>query len=153
MKDSIGMVPALVAVFIAVTLISGYLAFTINYSKAFKAKSRIINLIQSNKNEVDNDTISNVQTYLSEIKYSTTDMFVKNGCNSKEWNIVDQQGWCWKEVVTKDEKDDGSGYEKKYIKIRTFISIDIPIMGRFFSTMPVFYVDGSTKSTIVYKKA
>ena len=46
MKDSIGAIPSLALVFMFIIIISGYLAFSVNYSKAFKMKSKIIDVFQ-----------------------------------------------------------------------------------------------------------
>ena len=152
MKESMGLVPALSIVLIFIVFISGYLAFTINYSKAFKAKSRIINLIQQHDNEVDK-AIGDIAEYLDEINYKTTDKLMAKGCNNSDgWETKNtaQYGWCYKIITTEDNKNGetkGKGTQKKYVKIRTFISIDIPIINNLFAGFDVFYVDGSTKAT------
>ena len=159
MKDSIGMVPALVVLFIGIAAISGYIAFTVNYSKAFKAKSRIVNIIQEYENDIDNgDTLSKIKKdvgdYLKSINYSSTDLLLAKGCREDQgWQTIQNQGWCYKIVATGSDSSNEyhSKQQKKYIKIRTFISIDVPIFNKFFANIPIFYVDGSTKTTTTYK--
>lgn len=154
MKDSMGLIPALSIVLVFIVVISGYLAFTINYSKAFKAKSRIINLIQQHDNDVEK-AISDISKYLKQINYKSTDKLMEKGCNQSEGWITkntSQDGWCYKIITTADDsnnedKKSGKGSEKKYVKIRTFISIDIPIINNIFAGLNVFYVDGSTRAT------
>ena len=54
MKDSIGAIPSLALVFMFIIIISGYLAFSVNYSKAFKMKSKIIDVLQEEENLTSN---------------------------------------------------------------------------------------------------
>ena len=54
MKDSIGSIPSLALVFTFIIIISGYLAFSVNYSKAFKMKSKIIDVLQEEENLTSN---------------------------------------------------------------------------------------------------
>ena len=132
MRESIGggWMLGLVVVFIAI--FSGYLAVSINYTKAFKVKNRIINLIEENEGfrgctgTIDNciNTNRNIPTewkvyqYLQQIGYSSSVTCASedstNGTNSTQ-----DYGYCVKKVCA------GSG---AYYKVKTFIKLELPII-------------------------
>ncbi len=146
MKDSIGAIPALAMVFAFIIIISGYLAFNINYSKAFKMKSGIIDFLQESENlgVADIETVKGkVSQYAHSIGYSATDEFLHKNCpESDGWKKVTQNGWCYKV-----EKDEGSSVTTTYIRVKTFVSIDVPIINKVLPNIRFFQLEGSTKST------
>lgn len=146
MKDSIGAIPALAMVFTFIIIISGYLAFTINYSKAFKMKSRLIDLLQESENlQTENiDSVKGkVNDYAKTIGYSASNEFLQENClDSEGWKQVPQNGWCYKV-----EKDTGSAVTTTYIRVKTFVSIDVPIINKVLPNIRFFQLEGSTKST------
>lgn len=147
MKDSIGAVPALAMVFAFIIIISGYLAFSINYSKAFKMKSYIIDRLQENDNIVNDGVDKKINDYAGKIGYSSTKDFLKM-CNSNEgWKVKTESGWCYKVV-----KDDSYAMTTTYIKVKTFVSIDVPIINKVLPNIRYFQLEGSTKSTKIINK-
>ena len=154
MKEGLGTVPALVVVITGFVIISSYLAFTINYSKAFKANSRIVNVIQQENNKIDKNAIARINKYLKKINYHAAEEYMKKGCmdNGKQngWVSVtsgnSNAGWCYKTVTVAGE---GESEKLIYTKIRTFISIDVPFFNKFFAGNNQFKVEGSTKVTRV----
>lgn len=147
MKESMGLVPTMGIIIFALVLISGYLAFTINYSKAYKANSRIVNIIQKYDNKITNDTEKEIQEYLEEINYNASDTYTKTCVNDGYTAITSSgKGWCYKIISSGDgESNDGNDTKRLYVKVRTYISIDVPIFNRIFSNLEIFRVDGSTK--------
>lgn len=154
MKEGLGTVPALVVVITGFVIISSYLAFTINYSKAFKANSRIVNIIQQENNKIDQKTIARINKYLKKINYTAAQEYTKKGCagDNKDdvWTTVSSgsknAGWCYKTIVVAGKEE---AEKLIYTKIRTFISIDLPMFNKFFSGNNQFQVEGSTKVTRV----
>lgn len=150
MKESMGLVPTMGIIIFALVLISGYLAFTINYSKAYKANSRIVNIIQKYDNKITNDTEKEIQEYLEEINYNASDTYTKTCVNDGYTAITSSgKGWCYKVISSgkkvENDKEDSNDTTRVYVKVRTYISIDVPIFNRIFSNLEIFRVDGSTK--------
>ena len=90
MREAIGGTWLFNLVIFFVLLFAGYMCLSINYSKAFNVKDKIINEIERNggiKNisNTDNtdETINNITSYLSEVGYRTTGSCegYEYGCN------------------------------------------------------------------------
>ncbi len=150
MKESSGGIPALTLVFAFIIIISGYLAFSINYSKAFKMKSRIVDVIQASENFTDKkvtdaEIAANIKNYADSIGYSASTEFTKTCDSSLGWKTDLGEGWCYK-VITKQNKNES--VTTTYVAVKTFVSIDIPIFNKLFPNIRYFQVDGSTKATI-----
>lgn len=153
MKESMGLVPTMGIIIFALVLISGYLAFTINYSKAYKANSRIVNIIQKYDNKMnDSDTRKKIEEeiheYLEDINYTASDQYTKK-CTNDGYTAVTStgKGWCYK-VISSGANASNNDMEKVYVKVRTYISIDVPIFNRIFSNLRFFSVDGATKPVL-----
>lgn len=159
MKEGIGNTIVLMMVMIFVVFISSYLAFTINYSKAFKVKSKIIDIIEKYNNDMtDNRIGTEIQTYIDSIGYSVNNIMISENCVKAGYDILEgqtNQGWCYKVIPPRSEANKNkneAGEVRQYVKIKTFISIDIPIINRIFSGVRFFTVEGSTKPTYVKPK-
>ncbi len=151
MNESMGSIPVIVVVMIFIIAVSGYIAFTVNYSKAFKAKSEIINIIQQNDNDVE-EVIDTIGERLKTVQYSADPVYLNKNCPSPEWTMAGSQGWCYKIITTSSGSKNSdtkicNKNEKKYVKIKTIISIDVPVLKQIFSNISLFVVEGSTKST------
>ena len=73
MRESIGMAWLMIIVMTFITLFSGYLAFSINYSKSFRVKDGIIERIHKYNgfvNEAGKNTLSDIDDFLNQIGYS-----------------------------------------------------------------------------------
>ena len=61
MRDAFGGVANLVIIVVFLTLVSGYLAFNVNYTKAFRVKNKIISLYA--KSELASKNIERANVY------------------------------------------------------------------------------------------
>ena len=155
MNEAIGETVSLGLVMFFIVIISSYLAFTINYSKAFKVKSKLIDIIQDYDNDMTNSKISEeMNSYIKEVGYSAGESYTKKNCtgvgdSETSYTAVPNQGWCYK-IIETQEANSGSGsveYKRRYVKVKTFVSIDIPIFNNIFPNIRYFTVYGSTKAT------
>lgn len=159
MKESMGLVPTLSIIIFAVVLLSGYLAFTINYSKAYKANSKIVNIIQKHDNDVTNkDTMNEIDKYLESINYSAASNYTDK-CKNDEYEAVSNKGWCYKVITSVDKNKNGEKEEikkgdtiRKYVKVRTYMSIDVPLLNKILPNLNISKVNGSTKPVMVEVK-
>jgi len=139
MRESIGggWLLGIVALFIA--LFSGYLAVSLNYSKAFKVKNKIVEVLEDygGFNENSEEIINN---YLKEIYYSTVQV-TENSCPEKQ--EFHDGGYCTREIIVSDHRN---GKNRVYYKVTTFIKIELPLVN-FNINLPlkgetkVIYVD------------
>ena len=114
-----------VALFIV--LFSAYLAVSINYTKAFKAKNKIINIIE--QNEGMSKSVGDVR--------NKTDEELNKGKTTEDkiYYYLKQAGFVIdKETVSgrcPDDTDDTKGIstrEGKYYKVTTFVKIELPVI-------------------------
>ncbi len=169
MRDAIGGTFTFQIIIFFLVLVSGYLAFSVNYSKAFRAKNKVIDVYEAYEGNLKNDRAQEkINTYFKQIGYnpaqeyvnvknaecaeigsstggSTTGSDASKVCGKCEC----QNGFCIKEVC--DTENSSTLLSKKYAEVTTFVSIDIPIMKWVLSRIPFFTVKGSSSTVTTYK--
>ena len=150
MREAIGGAWLTGIVVLFIVLFSAFLAISVNYTKAFRAKNKIINLIEENEgfsitrysslDSIDlatlrqsNRTEDKVYAYLKDagsataVKKNGTYVFkCPDGSNPREG------GYCVKKVASS---------QGSYYKVTTFIKIELPLISNTF-TVPI---SGDTK--------
>ncbi len=143
MRDGLGsaVMIAIIAVFIAI--VSGYLAFNVNYMKAFNMKNKIIDYF--NKYDGDcfsaNKCKSDIEKYAKSIGYESAGL----NCGS---DYKAEKYFCYKRVPATIKADSDSLSDRNpgnYYEIVTKININIPIVRNVFTGIDVFFVKGNTK--------
>ena len=149
MREAIGGTWLFTIVIVFIVLFSSYLAISVNYSKAFKVKNGIVDLIEQNEG-LSSETQTQISNYLDKTGY-----FVYGECNSK----ASEKGYeskgagnNYKYCVVKtnaanEELVAGSTVERAYYKVKVFFRLDLPVLGDIFT----FPVTGQTKA-IYYAK-
>lgn len=152
MRESIGGAWILGIVVVFIVLFTSYLALSVNYSKAFKVKNKIISLIEQNEGLSD-DTQKQINDYLNSVGY-----FVYGTCEyeddvdfsdtnktvtgyEKHAN-TDKYKYC---VSTRENNN--SVLEQKYYRVTVFFKFDLPIIDSLFT----FPVTGETKAVYFAK--
>lgn len=155
MKESMGLVPTLSIIIFAVVLLSGYLSFTINYSKAYKANSKIVNIIQKHENNIkDKSTIDEIDKYLESINYTASTDYTSK-CKDEGYEISGNSknnSWCYKVITTSDDSEKKGDMIRQYVKVRTYMSIDVPLLNKILPNLNISKVNGSTKPVMVEVK-
>lgn len=150
MREALGSYYALIVVFGFIIIISGFLAFTTNYNKAFKMKNRIITILEKYNNDPNNSNAQKeIKAYASSIGYSASKKYTTSGCDGVEYTLdSNNTGWCFKvhkEEPTIPGKKGNTEYTSRYVDIKTFVSIDVPILNNIFPNLKLFTVTGSTR--------
>lgn len=149
MREAIGGTWLFTIVIVFIVLFSSYLAISVNYSKAFKVKNGIVDLIEQNEG-LSSETQTLISNYLDKTGY-----FVYGECNSKAGEKgyeSNSAGNNYKYCIVKtnaanEELVAGSTVEKAYYKVKVFFRLDLPVLGDIFT----FPVTGQTKA-IYYAK-
>lgn len=149
MRDAFGGVANLVIIVVFLTLVSGYLAFNVNYTKAFRVKNKIISTIEEyegvcSPKEPGDACNLKIQSYMNSLGYNAPNL---NLPSEDGWNCGDGAGYCIKKVdmdkvqlgSTQDTKD------RAYFKVVTQINIDIPIINKIMPGLKIFQITGDTK--------
>lgn len=161
MREAIGGTWLFNLVIFFVLLFTGYMCLSINYTKAFNVKDKIINEIERNggikQYSSGNDyALSNISEYMKEVGYRTTGKCDKNiyqyGCNTDgkcvDINENSSYAFCLKEVKANDTYTHANSEEFPYIsyyKVQVFYQLDLPVIRQMFN----FSIKGDTK--LLYK--
>lgn len=159
MRDAFGGLVNIAIIVVFMTIVSGYLAFNVSYTKAFKVKNKIISVYEEYdgcdgvfeakcENEID--------AYIQGLGYNAKEPDLTNsnvlnyeatsGVGASSENCPPGKGYCVIEF-----KDPGDNINKTYRSFRvvTVVYIDIPIINNIMSGMDMFQVTGDTKKMVV----
>lgn len=141
MRDAMGGIFNIAFLAVFITVISGYLAFTVSYSKAFKVKNKVISTLEQYQHN-NPAAQSIIDEYIKQIGYNTTTDTTRvtkiKGDNG--WQC--RKGYCVK--WTQDTEGSSAGIPKGYYSVITFVNIDIPIFNKFLPFMEFFQTQGDT---------
>lgn len=144
MREAIGGTWIFSIVIVFIVLFTSFLAISVNYSKAFKVKNGIINIIEK-KEGVSDSTVAEISDYLNNagyLVYSSCPDYVSSqsseGAHGFEASNTNSRKF--KYCIAKTEDTNGN-IKKTYYKVTVFFRVDLPIMGEIFT----FPVTGETK--------
>lgn len=152
MREAVGATWILGIVLAFIALFSGYLAFSVNYSKAFRMKDGIVDRIEKHSGP-STEAINEINEFMNEIGYSargTCQNFFNDdsslkwaGINhgvattSKDVDSGDAFNYCLQRV---DAFNTNGQLSASYYKVYVFFSISLP----FINTSNWFNVTGET---------
>lgn len=140
MRESIGGTWIFSLVIVFIVLFTGYLAISVNYSRAFKVKNGIINIIEKNEGH-DSDTENEITTYLNGSSY-----FVFGSCASNEtgYGRANSQSNKFRYCISKISKvrNDETTIPSTRYYVRVFFRLDLPVFGDLLT----FPITGETKA-------
>ena len=152
MRDASGgsVVLSIIVVFIVFAL--GYMAFNVNYMKAFRMKNKVISVYEDFNGNCNSHCSDAIKTYANQIGYKFAQMSCHSGYTSKD------DSYCIKtvDVAAKESSSSWASIKKGdvrlsdingkyYYKIITKINISIPGIDWVFDNR-VFYITGETKT-------
>ena len=155
MRDAFGGVANLAIIVVFLTLVSGYLAFNVNYTKAFIVKNKIISTIEQYEGQCKVDPTNachlEIQSYMNSLGYNAPNLALNDTENGAPWDCGDGAGYCIKKIPmnsiqvgsTQDTKD------RAYFKVVTQINIDIPIINKILPGLKIFQISGDTKPIVM----
>lgn len=136
MKDAIGGSVNIMFIAIFLLVVSGYLAFSVSYNKAFRVKNKIITILEQSgkfKGKAEED----IKKYIQETGYNTSKSNDKLGasCGGAGYSVK------WVDTSTTSELNDNP---RGYYRVTTEVTLDIPIINKIMTFIPVFQVSGDT---------
>lgn len=147
MRDAMGGLVNIVIVVVFLVIVSGYMAFNVNYTKAFRVKNKIISTIEQYEGITNSEVNSIIQDYMLQIGYDRSN---PPKMEDEGYTCPNGLGYCYKKVASrdKDTSDTKDMKNKVYYKVATQITIDIPIIKNIMPNLNVFRVTGDTKTII-----
>ena len=144
MRDAMGGSVTLIIIVVFIVFTMGYMAFNVNYTKAFRMKDKIISVYEdrNGKCEDSNKCHSEIKKYASTIGYSTNNDIT---CDANYANY--ENLYCYQKVelnkssdISYDDTDN-----RYYYKIETKINLEIPVINNILD-LRFFYIKGDTKT-------
>ncbi len=139
MKEAIGGTWLFMIVILFLALFASYLCLSINYSRAFKVRDEIINIIENRKgiwdaHGTDTGAIAEIQDYLASVGHRADgvcdDGF--DGYNLSSKGITTNKPvFCIKTIDSSTYKD---VLTSRYYKVQVFYELDIPMFRQFFNS-------------------
>ena len=150
MRDAIGQVFALQVILAFVLLINGYMAYSVNYTRAFRVKNQIVNIIEQYEGPDNDEAMAKIASYVDDMAYRVPQTLVNNFRSrySSEGDVSCQDGWCY---IAHDVSVDGADGERNgtYYSVVTFVNIDIPVINNLIGLGNFLSVSGETRT--IYK--
>ena len=151
MRDSIGGTVILVIIMVFMVFAIAYLAYNVNYQKAFIIKNKIISIYEKYNGNCNASTcVKEIEAYAKEIGYDTDNNFDCNKIKGSDFNGKFISGtkklFCVKGVkkAKKSKVYNDTGKVSCYYQIVTKINIRVPVIENVIGT-PALYVTGDTK--------
>ena len=152
MREAIGQTISLQIILVFMVFLNAFLAFSVNYTKAFRVKNKIINEIEQNEglNQVAHD---NIERYMNQVGYNA-DLQARSisGNRTNDNSYVCRRGACIKfncigPLGSDTKKCDGSTKYRAYYSVVTVIDIKVPIISRILdSGWSILQVKGDTST-------
>lgn len=164
MRDAFGGLMNMVIIIVFMVIVSGYMAFNVAYSKAFKVKNKIISTYEefegigcdAGHSSDPTSCAAQIEDYINKIGYnadnmSTSDISPTLASGITEWKCG-TKGYCVGEMTIVNDLD-GSGYyaskQYKMFRVVTQVNIDIPIINKVMSNLRIFKITGDTKKILI----
>lgn len=139
MRDALGGIVNIAIIVVFITLVSGFMAYNINYTKAFRVKNKIITTLEQYEGRCEQNSSCDQEiiAYMRSLGYSSPNLRISGyTCRS---------GYCYKEVSPSTGSNQVYDSDKIYFDVATAINIDIPIINKILPNIRLFQVKGNTK--------
>ena len=154
MRDAMGGSVTIIIIVVFIVVALGYLAFNVNYTKAFRMRDKIIAVYEDYDGDCSSTDCKNViRNYAKSIGYRLGFLNCPEGFKSLD------DMYCLKETIVNKNRSDSSishikgDSDNKYsdVKVRhyytviTKINLEIPIISNVFD-FGLFYISGDTRT-------
>lgn len=146
MRDAIGQVFALQVILIFVVLINGYMAYSVNYARAFRVKNQIVNIIEQYEGPTNEEAVNKINSYIQSMSYDVSnEQMIRYQNDNPDAVCPGYNGWCYTthEVSQTGADEDRNGV---YYSVVTFVSIDIPVVKNILGMGSFLHVVGETRT-------
>lgn len=149
MSNAYGGIVNLAILVVFLVIVSGFLAFSVAYNKAFRVKNKMISSIEVCEGIVDNDNdcaVKSIEDYMKSIGFNSDSSWKLDPTELK--NGTCRNGYCWDKIEAPNASKENPKY---YYKVATAVNIDLPVLSKILPQMKIFRVSGTTKNISVKK--
>lgn len=146
-RDAISGAMTLQIIVIFMIIINCYLAFSVNYTKAFRVKNEIRSIIEKNEG-LTCSAVEQINDLMLRTNYKITTEF-EDWCTNNGYEVarLNAGSFCYKYQavdVSGTYKEDNR-YKGAYYTVATFVNIDLPLLNNFLPFAGnLFLVKGET---------
>lgn len=146
MRDAIGQVFALQVILAFVILVNGYMAYSVNYTRAFRVKNQIIDIIEQYEGPYNDEALEKINAYIRQTTYNVqNEQMLEYQNDNRNASCPGYNGWCY--VEHEVSVDDADGERRgKYYTVVTFVNIDIPVINNIIGLGNFLQVVGETRT-------
>ncbi len=150
MSDAVGGAVNLALIVFFIVVVALYMAFSINYQKAFNVKNKIISEFEEHNGRCDSDCMKAIKDMELSVGYGKVPLEAKD--NGEHCPVG--YGFCVRGVETQSSQatsssDSSALYDgptkKCYFEIRTQVEVTIPVINNVMG-LRIFQVTGQTKA-------
>lgn len=147
MRDAIGSTIMVTIIITFIVIVSSYLAYNVNYTKAFRMKNKIISIYEDYKGVCNDSCQTEIYNYSRDLGYKPASLHCSNNY------VLKPSGnplYCERKITVNTLANDDSAKVVKdkigthYYNIVTRINIQIPLFDNIFD-FGFLYVSGDTK--------
>lgn len=147
MRDAIGSTIMVTIIIAFIVIVSSYLAYNVNYTKAFRMKNKIISIYEDYKGNCTSQCETEIFNYSRDLGYNPAEL------NCSSTYVKRPSGnplYCERRITVNTVADDpdnkvvGDKIGTHYYNIVTRINISIPLFDNIFN-FGFLYVAGDTK--------
>ena len=147
MRDAISGAMTLQIIVIFMLIINCYLAFSVNYTKAFRVKNEIRSIIEKNEG-LSCSAVSQINDLMLKSNYKMNPKF-ETWCSNNGYTVarLNAGSFCYKysKVDITGNSNNTSKYKGAYYTVATFVNVDIPLANNLLPvTGNLFLVKGET---------
>lgn len=136
MRDATGGAVNIFIIVVFIVFALGYMAFNVNYTKAFRMKDKVISAYEKYDGNCSGNCITELTNYARSIGYQPDTITCPTGGKVKE------NGYC---VLLTKQESFTDRKTKCYYRIITKVNIEVPII-QYVTTISAFHVSGDTKA-------
>ena len=153
MNEGVGSAVTLTIIVAFIAVVSAYMAFNVNYTKAFRMKNKVVanyNKYGISCRDPSSECYKEIVTYANELGYKPRKVLCPSADTTTKFYPSSNEYYC--AVSHMKERSEGavSNADYYYFSITTTIDIDIPIVRNVFG-LRLLTITGDTKTIAVEK--
>ena len=160
MNEGVGSTSVIVIIVVFIAIVSSYMAYNVNYTKAFRMKNKIISLYEEYDGNCDSSCSAKIQSYAQDIGYAVSAIdsnacrnnpFIPNSDSDEEVTTETHAPYYCAYKVKERKSGHSSVFKDNnsepgfYYRVVTRIDIEIPIIQNVMN-LRVLNVSGDTKT-------
>ncbi|MBR2828123.1 MAG: hypothetical protein IKE70_02710 [Bacilli bacterium] len=145
MRDSIGSSIVIVIIVVFIVFAMGYLAFNVNYTKAFRMKNKILSVYKEYNGICTDNCEEDIKDYANRIGYKPSGSIKCPSCEGGTPGNSNYYCWCrYSIAIESDDTKINDLGDRFYYHVVTKINMDIPVLSNMID-LQVFNISGDTE--------